>query len=143
MSTLRPQEPGIPTPLPSPTSAPYWEGCAAGELRFQRCRSCQTVIADAARICWHCHGRDLAWEVSTGRGRLSSWTVVWRPQTPEFHVPYSVAIVRLEEGFEIVSSVVGCEPEELTGGMELAVEFHPASSEIVLPYFRPARGSST
>jgi len=101
------------------------------------------VIADAAHICWHCHGRDLAWEVSTGRGQLSSWTVVWRPQTPEFHVPYSVAIVRLEEGFEIVSSVVGCEPEELTGGMELAVEFHPASSEIVLPYFRPSRGSST
>jgi uncharacterized OB-fold protein len=70
-------------------------------------------------------------------GSLYSWTVVWRPQHPSFRVPYAPAIVELDEGLRLLSSVVGCEPEELHEGMRLAVEFHPASDDISLPYFRP------
>jgi hypothetical protein len=33
--------------------------------------------------------------------------------------------------------VIGCEPEALHEDLRLTVEFHPASSEITLPYFRP------
>jgi hypothetical protein len=95
------------------------------------------AIADAARICWRCHSRNLRWEPSRGRGRLYSWTIVWRPQTPVFVVPYSVAIVHLDEDIFVVSSVVGCRPEDLAERMELAVEFHPISDEMKLPYFRP------
>ena len=137
MTLLRPQPPGTPAPVPSIFSAPYWEGCAEGELRFLRCAHCQLALADAPRICWRCHSRVLNWEVSGGRGRLYSWTIVWRPQTPEFEVPYAVAIVDLAEGCSIISSVIGCAPEDLVEGMELAVEFHPNSDRLSLPYFRP------
>jgi hypothetical protein len=75
---------------------------------------------------------------SSGEGSLYSWTVVWRPQRPAFTVPYAPAIVTLAEGFRMMSSIVGCEPEELAADMPLAVEFHPASDEIFLPYFRPS-----
>src|SRR5439155_444028 len=45
VSTLEPQPAGaIPVPRPSRLSQPYWEGCAAGELRFQRCRDCGAVV---------------------------------------------------------------------------------------------------
>ena len=37
----------------------------------------------------------------------------------------------------IVSSIIGCEPEDLHEGMALAVEFHPSSEDMLLPYFRP------
>jgi uncharacterized OB-fold protein len=137
MTLLAPQRFGTPAPVPSLFSAPYWEGCAQEELRYLRCSSCHLAIADAARICWRCHSRDLRWEVSRGRGRLYSWTIVWRPQTPAFQVPYSVAIVQLDEGIFVVSSVIGCAPEDLVEGMELAVEFHPVNDELKLPYFRP------
>lgn len=140
MSELRPQPPGIPVPVPSRFSQPYWDGCAKGELRYQRCGNCGQAIADAARVCWRCHSRDLRWEVSAGRGRLASWSVVWRPQTPEFEVPYAVALVDLDEGVTVVSAIVGCTPEELVEGMALAVEFHPANDELLLPYFRPLAG---
>jgi uncharacterized OB-fold protein len=50
-----------------------------------------------------------------------------------------VAIVTLDESVELVSSVVGCEPGDLVEGMTLTVEFHPVSTEMKLPYFRPAR----
>jgi hypothetical protein len=81
--------------------------------------------------------RSLSWVRSAGRGTLYSWTIVWRPQRPSFTVPYAPAIVTLAEGFRVMSSIVGCEPEDLAADMPLAVEFHPASDEISLPYFRP------
>ncbi len=137
MTLLRPQPPGTPAPVPSIFSAPYWEGCARGELRFLRCANCRLALADAPRICWRCHSRVLNWEVSEGRGRLYSWTIVWRPQTPAFEVPYAVAIVDLAEGCSIISAVIGCTPEDLVEGMDLAVEFHPNSDDLSLPYFRP------
>jgi hypothetical protein len=137
MTVLLPHVPGTPAPVPSLFSAPYWEGCARDELRFLRCANCHLAIADAARICWRCHSRELGWEESQGRGRLYSWTIVWRPQTPIFAVPYSVAIVELDEGIFVVSSIIGCAPEDLAEGMELAVEFHPISDALKLPYFRP------
>jgi uncharacterized OB-fold protein len=137
MSLLRPQPPGTPAPVPSRFSAPYWEGCAREELLYLRCSRCQQAIADAPRVCWRCHSRDLRWQRSRGRGHLYSWTVVWRPQTPAFEVPYAASIVRLDEGIFVVSSVIGCTPEELADGMELAAEFHPISDVMKLPYFRP------
>jgi uncharacterized OB-fold protein len=137
MSLLGPQPDGIPDPVPSLFSAPYWDGCAQGELRYLRCSSCHLAIADAARICWRCQNRDLRWEVSAGQGRLYSWTIVWRPQTPAFQIPYAVAIVHLDEDIFVVSSIIGCTPEDLAEGMELAVEFHPINEGMKLPYFRP------
>ena len=115
MTLLRPQPPGAQAPVPSRFSAPYWEGCTREELLYCRCSRCQQAIADAPRICWRCHSRDLRWEKSRGRGRLYSWTVVWRPQTPLFEVPYAAAIVQLDEGVFVVSSIIGCTPEELAG----------------------------
>ena len=134
---LDPQPVGIPVPNPSAASKPYWEGCARGELLYQRCDACSTIALRPGTVCGHCLSHSLSWVRSSGLGSLYSWTVVWRPQRPSFTVPYAPAIVTLEEGFRMVSSVVGCEPGDLAADMTLAVEFHPASDEIFLPYFRP------
>jgi hypothetical protein len=53
-------------------------------------------------------------------------------------VPYAPAVVRLDEGFFMLSAVIGCAPETLQEGLRLGVEFHAASEEMTLPYFRPA-----
>jgi hypothetical protein len=80
------------------------------------------------------------WAPSTGRGALYSWTVVWRPQHPTFVVPYAPAVVEVDEGWFHIGAVIGCEPEELRAGMPVAVEFHPVSDDVVLPYWRPIVG---
>jgi uncharacterized OB-fold protein len=134
---LEPQPAGIPAPRPGRHTAPFWDGCRAGELRYQQCADCGAVMAKPGWMCGRCRGRALAWQPSGGTGSLYSWTVVWRPQHPSFRVPYAPAIVELDEGLRLLSSVVGCEPEELHDGMRLAVEFHAASDDITLPYFRP------
>src|SRR5205807_10583203 len=104
---------------------------------YQRCDDCGTVALRPTTICGQCLCRSLSWSPSAGTGSLYSWTVVWRPQHPSFMVPYAPAIVELDEGWRMVSAVVGCSPDDLSPGLRLAVEFHPASDEISLPYFRP------
>lgn len=136
---LEPQPPGIPAPAPSSLSQPYWDACARHELVWLACDDCGTHQEVPALVCGNCLGRSLSWRQSSGRGRLYSWTVVWRPQHPSFGVPYAPVIVAMEEGWFHIAAVIGCEPEELAPDLPLTVEFHPASDTIVLPYFRPTR----
>lgn len=138
MTALAPQPVGIPTGSQSSAAAPYWDACRRGELLYQRCASCGEVNMKPARVCASCGDAALAWERSEGRGTLYSWTVVWRPQHPKFEVPYAPAIVRLDEGFWMLTAIIGCEPEDLCADLPVVVEFHPATDDVILPYFRPA-----
>jgi uncharacterized protein len=135
---LLPQPEGIPAPRPSPRSRPYWEGCRAHRLLYQRCTECAFSGLGAFSVCARCQATSSVWEESAGTGSLYSWTVVWRPPDPSFTVPYAPAVVRLDEGVWMMSAIIGCEPEVLRDGLRLRVEFHPASAAITLPYFRPA-----
>ena len=58
-----------------------------------------------------------------GEGKVYSWTVVWRPQTPEFTVPYAAVIMRMDEGYDFLSNMIGCDPEALYVGMRAKVAF--------------------
>ena len=138
MTILQHQPPGIPTGGRSTAAEPYWDACRNGELLYQRCGACQQVNMKPARSCACCGQHALVWEHSEGRGTLYSWTVVWRPQHPTFQVPYAPAIVELDEGAHVMTAIVGCEPDDLRAGMSVAVEFHPANDDVVLPYFRPS-----
>jgi uncharacterized OB-fold protein len=137
MSLLQPQGQGISTPRPSLLSGPYWEGCRRHELLYQCCSVCGYRGLRAFAVCAQCLASAPVWERSAGTGSLYSWTIVWRPPDPSFSVPYAPAVVQLDEGVWMMSAVIGCEPDALQAGMRLAVEFHPASDEIVLPYFAP------
>ena len=137
MTLLVPQTEGIPLPTPSEMSTPYWEGCAVGELRFQRCGGCGAATHTPAVICSNCCAGDLHWEVSSGRGEIYSWTVVWRPQTPAFTVPYAPVIVAMDEGWHMLSNLVGCDDTEVAVGLPVEVEFHPVGGGIQLPYVHP------
>ncbi len=140
MTLLVPQTGPIPRPHPGPVSAPYWEGCALGELRFQRCTDCGGATHTPASMCAHCTSSALDWEVSSGIGDIYSWTTVWRPVTPAFTVPYTAVIVDMEEDWRILSNLVECEHDAAFVGMPVEVVFHPLDEGIVLPYFRPRNG---
>lgn len=134
---LEPQASGIPVGTPSAVSQPYWDACADGKLVYLRCDDCGQILERPSTVCGGCIGRSLRWVESAGTGELYSWTVVWRPQHPAFQVPYAPAIVAMDEGWYHIAAVIGCEADELTAGMRLQVEFHPATDGITLPYYRP------
>ena len=126
-------------PLPHPTSLsrPHWDGCRDGVLRVQRCTACRTIVFIPQPICTHCQGDTLAWIDSSGRGTVYSYTIVHRPPRPEFDTPYVVAIVELEEGWHMLTNVVGCDPADVRVGLPVRVAFRPMSEEITLPMFEP------
>ena len=138
---LQPQSPGIPLPVPARYSQPYWDGCRAGELRYQRCRGCGAITMDPAPACSGCFSASLDWEVSAGLGEVYSWTTVWRPQTPAFTVPYAAVIVTLDEGFWLLANLINCPVDAVCVGMRVKTAFVEMSDEITLPYFEPAGGS--
>jgi uncharacterized OB-fold protein len=63
--------------------------------------------------------------------------VVWHPQTPAFTTPYVAAIIDVDEGYQMLANVIGCEPGDVNVGMRVQVEFHTIGAEISLPYFSP------
>ena len=77
-----------------------------------------------------------------GQGTLYSYTVVWRPQTPAFTVPYIAAIVRMDDGYDMLSNVIECSPEEVKIGMALELTWEDVQPGVSLPAFRPRSGSS-
>jgi uncharacterized OB-fold protein len=129
----------IPLPQPTPLSQPHWDGCREGKLRVQRCEHCRTHVFIPQPVCPRCLGTQLAWVDSSGLGTVYSYTVVHRPQRPEFAVPYVVAIVELDEGFHMLTNLVDCEPGDVEVGMPVVVRFQRMSDAITLPFFAPRR----
>jgi uncharacterized OB-fold protein len=134
---LTPQEGPLPHAVPSRVTRPFWDGCAIGELRFQRCARCRAAQFPPAETCRACTGTDLAWECGAGLGSVYSWTVVYRPVTPAFDVPYAPAIIDLDEGYQMMTNLIGLTPQAIAGGLPVQVEFHATSGGLCLPYFRP------
>lgn len=129
-------EAGIPLPRPTPLSKPFWDACREERLTVQKCRACEAYTFIPAPCCGACLGEDLEWVESSGRGTLYSYSTVYRPQQPVFEVPYTVVIVELEEGYHMLSNLIGVAPEDVEIGTPLEVQFEAKSDEITLPYFK-------
>jgi uncharacterized OB-fold protein len=136
-AVLRPQHGALPHAEPGPVTRPFWDGCAAGELLFQRCSSCGEAQFPPTELCRNCLGPDLVWTLSAGRGAVYSWTVVHRPVTSAFAVPYAPAIVILDEGYQMITNLIGLTPDAITANLPVEVEFHRVDGDLHLPYFIP------
>lgn len=132
--------PDRPLPRPTALSQPFWDACREERLLVQRCTKCGSHIFIPQPLCTECQRRELSWVESSGRGTLYSWTEIHRPQQPAFtDIPYTAAIVELEEGWFMLSNLIECSPDDRRIGMPLEVSFQRMSDEITLPMFRPAR----
>lgn len=125
-------------PRPTPETQPFWDGCAAGELRLQRCGSCDAHYFPPRPFCPTCLSDDVTWETTSGRGTLHTYVINHRA-APGFEPPYAIAVVQLDEGPRMMSNIVGIEntPENLELDMALEVTFEPRG-DMMLPVFQPS-----
>jgi uncharacterized OB-fold protein len=130
----------MPLPKLNGYAREFYAWCKEHELRFQRCRACGAWRHAPRDLCAHCGSAEHEWAQSSGNGRLFSWTTVWQPMMAEFghQVPYSPAIIELDEGVRLVSWIVDTRPEQLALGMKVCVEFDDVTPEVTLPRFRRA-----
>ncbi len=130
-----------PLPQPTPETQPFWDGTKAGELRLQRCDACSNVIFPPRPFCPKCASRSVSWFKASGRGKLWSYVINHRP-APGFEqdAPYAIAVVKLDEGPQMMTNIVDCPqtPEALQLDMPVEVVFEAVSEAISLPKFRPA-----
>jgi uncharacterized OB-fold protein len=127
-----------PLPVPNADTAAFWEGCAHGELRLQRCTACGAAQFPPRIVCAACHAGAPAWEVASGSGRIASCTRVHRPPSSAFKadLPYAVALVTLEEGPRIMLGLRGAAAEAPRIGDAVLIRFDPPAGPhgIALPY---------
>lgn len=129
-----------PIPVPTPTSAPFWEGLREGKVRLQRCGACQSWVFYPRNRCPRCLSDALAWHTVSGNGTLVTFTVARQPTAPHFadEVPQKLAVVELEEGVRLTTTLVGVEERDIRVGMRVKPSFDPVSDEITLLRYRPA-----
>ena len=136
--------PEKPAPRPTPETAPFWDGCAAGELRIQWCKPCGAAYFYPRPFCPRCGSDEVEWMRASGRARLYSYVINQRP-APGFagDAPYAIAVVELEEGPRMMTNIVGVAntPENLVLDMPLRVTFE-RRGEVSLPMFEPAGGAA-
>jgi uncharacterized OB-fold protein len=128
-----------PLPYPSHVSEPFWQACRRRELLVQRCGDCGSYVFYPRAICPSCGSPTLTWHPVSGRGTLFTFTVARRPTHRRLasRVPFVIAVVELEEGPRMTSSVVDCDVETLRIGQPVVVDFEDLG-EAVVPVFRLA-----
>ncbi|MCU1394817.1 MAG: hypothetical protein JWM34_3245 [Ilumatobacteraceae bacterium] len=124
-------------PVPSPTTLtrPFWEACREHRLIVQRCTVCGTHVFNPQQFCTQCQSLELDWVASAGLGVIVTYSIVERPQSPAFEAPYVVAVVRLDERYEMMTNIVGSSPDEISIDARVRVSFVQLTESITLPCF--------
>ena len=135
--------PNRPQPLfPEPNTQDYWDGVKAGELRYQVCDDCGSLVFYPRNHCPSCLSSSLSTKVSAGEGVIYTYSVVRQNRVPAFIElgAYPVAYIDLDEGFRMMSTIVGIKDptKDIAIGQRVRVEFEPQDEgEYPVPVFRP------
>ena len=129
-----------PLPVPTPATQPFWDGLNAGEVRLQRCVECEAWVFYPRSHCTSCLSRKLAWHTVVGTGTLYTFTLARQPTSLHFvdEVPQKLAVVELDEGVRITSTLVNVDEADIKIGMKLQPVFDKASDDVTLLRFEPA-----
>ena len=116
----------------------FFAHCAKGELRFQNCSDCGRWRHPPRYQCPGCGSRYWSWGLSSGRGRIFSWSVVHQARDPAFRdeVPYAVVIVEMEEGPRLVSRLLDLPLSEIRLDLPVTLAIETISDSVGLPFFR-------
>jgi uncharacterized OB-fold protein len=119
----------------------FYEFCKKHELRFQRCTDCKTWRHVPRNMCAKCGSFNWAWDKSSGKGKIYSWTTAEQTMLPQFTdvTPYSPANVELEQWVRMVTWITDIPNEELKLDTPVEVVFDDVTPEVTLPKFRRAR----
>lgn len=138
MPALRPQP-----RFPEPDTQTFWEATKRHQLAYQICNRCKDVIFYPRHHCPKCGSGDTAWRVSKGQGAVYTFSVIMQSRHPAFKElgPYAVAYVDMDEGFRIMTNIVGVKDptKDIRCGMRVKLRWEDqGEGNISLPMFEPA-----
>ncbi|MBN9098655.1 MAG: OB-fold domain-containing protein [Pseudonocardia sp.] len=88
-------------------TAGFWSAAERRELVRPVCGDCGRNFFTPQIACSECLSENWSYEPSSGRGRVYSATVVHKASTPGVEVPFHLGIVDLDEGWSMLTTLVG------------------------------------
>jgi uncharacterized OB-fold protein len=124
-------------PLPHPTSRsrPFWDALRAHRVDIQQCDACDHWVFFPRLHCPRCFSRALTWRTVSGEGELLTFTLSRVATLPELadEVPQKLAVVRLDEGPHLNTTLTGLPENEILVGMRMRPVFDDiAPGEVTL-----------
>jgi uncharacterized protein len=136
---------GDTSPVVDPAEV-FFAAAARGELLLRHCEECDESAWPVAQFgttlnaCPNCLSAQLGWMRASGRGTLHSFAVVHQvyEEALASEVPYTLAIVELEEGVRTQHvRLLNSPHDQLKVGMPVEVVFVDTNG-LTIPKFRPA-----
>lgn len=137
---------------PMPAFGEFWEFLRKKKLAIRKCHECAALFSPARVSCPECLSTDLEWMISNGTGEIYSYSTVYVAFDNELNriycknkLPYTFALVILDEGILMSSNLVHCPPSQIRIGMKVKMAFDkvnlpkeiPRLSKLRLPPFKP------
>lgn len=131
----------VPTRIASPRGHDngwWWDAVDEGKVLIQRCTGCQTLRHPPRPMCGVCQSMEWDSIESTLDGEVMSYTALRHPKIPGYPKDPICAVIKLGEGTNLVSNVVGCEYEDVSIGMKVKGKIEQVDEKTLLPQFYPA-----
>lgn len=128
-------------PVPTPTTAPFWDGLRQHRIRIQYSPSSDAYVFYPRVRAPRTLADDLEWSEISGLGTLYSYTVARRPVGPHFAdaVPLLTAIVEWDEGPRFSTELVNVAPEDIRIGMRVRPVFRDHTEHgVTMVCYEPA-----
>ena len=106
-------------------SARYWREIPQ-RYRYEaaKCAKCGKILFPPRLVCSAWRGREFEMVTLAREGSLETFTVIRvAPSGFGDEAPYAVGIIKLDDGVQLTAQVVDCEPEKLSIGDRLRLEF--------------------
>jgi uncharacterized protein len=114
-----------PFPVPTERSKPFWDSLKAHRIDIQQCDDCGHWFYYPRLHCPRCMSAALSWKTVSGDGELLTYTITHIPTLPELadEMPQKLAVVRLDEGPHLNTTLVGLGADEISIGMRVKPVF--------------------
>jgi acetyl-CoA acetyltransferase/uncharacterized OB-fold protein len=127
-----------PLPRLTPEVEFFWTSGADGQLRFRRCFNCEALQHPPGPVCRSCGSDRLEVVPVAGTGVVVGFTVNEQAWTPDFPLPYVVAMVAIDEDprVRLTTNLIDVDLDRLAVGDRVEVRFEHIE-DVWLPVFAP------
>jgi uncharacterized protein len=122
---------------PSPETVGFWEAVERRQLALKWCPHCAKAFHPKRIVCTDCGAEDLGWRRASGRGAVYSFSEVHHAPSATFagSVPYTVGVVRLEEGVHLFTRFIADPGARIAIDAPARVDFRVLEMGQRLPVF--------
>ena len=118
----------------------FWEALREHKLMLPKCPECGMVHIPPRPFCPKCLNFGVQWTELSGKGTVHTFSIVYQNGNPGFaeEVPYVVGYVTHDEGPQIMTNIVGCDPKDVRIGQRVEIVFEDVMPDLTMPKFKPA-----